>query len=276
MSNKVLQYSYRDVVALRSLAYLRQRDNLSLQKIRVSIRNLRRLGKEDHLSRYKLVKSGQTVVVVDGDEAIDLLRKPGHSLIAELVDVFEEFEGRVGQVLPFQHPVPGVAVDPEIRGGFPVIEGTRVGYDQIAGLMADDVPAEEISRFFPSVTAEAARAAQQFAAYVGKFEDCRLRRPSRGMRILLDENVPEPLISPLGWLLRDCEIMHGKRFKGIKDQQLYAEAKRSGYELIVTADINQLLDPEICKAIHRSGLHGVFFETGHSPPGPTSRLRQAL
>lgn len=169
-SNKVL-YSYRDVVALRSLAYLRGRNQLSLQKIRVSIRNLRDLGKTEHLSQYKLVKSGNTVIVVDGDEAIDLLRQPGHTVIAELVDVFDEFEGRVGHVLPLQRPLPGVAVNPEVLGGFPAIEGTRVGYDQVAGLMADNVSADEISRFFPSVTAEAARAAQEFAAYVGKFDD---------------------------------------------------------------------------------------------------------
>ncbi|AWS47893.1 DUF433 domain-containing protein [Streptosporangium sp. 'caverna'] len=168
-SNKVL-YSYRDVVALRSLAYLRQRNELSLQKIRVSIRNLRDLGKTEHLSEYRLVKSGNTVIVVDGDEAIDLLRKPGNSVLAELVHVFDAFEGRVGHVLPFQRPLPGVAVDPEIRGGFPVVEGTRVGYDQIAGLMSDNVPAERIADFFPSVNAEAARAAQKFADYVCRFE----------------------------------------------------------------------------------------------------------
>lgn len=167
--NRVL-YSYRDVVALRSLAYLRQRNGLSLQKIRVSIRNLRELGMTEHLSSYKLIQSGRTVIVVDGDEAIDLLRAPGNSVIAELVDVFDAFDGRVGAVLPFQEPVPGVIVDPAVRSGMPVVAGTRVSYDQVAALMDDDVAAEDIRRFFPRVTAEAARAAHAFAGYVREYE----------------------------------------------------------------------------------------------------------
>lgn len=163
-------YSYRDVVALRTIVYLRQKDATSLQGIRKAIRNLRELGMAAHLSEYKLVRVGDTIVLVEGEEATDLLKHPGNSVLAELVDVFGEFEGRVGQVLPFQRPVAGVLVDPEIRGGFPVIDGTRIGYDQVAGLMADSVPAEKIPQFFPSVTADAARAAQRFAAYVEKFE----------------------------------------------------------------------------------------------------------
>lgn len=165
--HKVL-YSYRDVVALRSIVYLRENDVTSLQSIRKSIKNLRALGKSEHLSEYKLVRSGSTIILVDGAEAIDLLRRPGNTMLARMVDVFGEFDGRVGRVLPFQQPVPGVVVDPEIRAGFPVVEGTRVGYDQVAGLMADDVPAEDIARFFPSVNAEGARAAQRFATYVSQ------------------------------------------------------------------------------------------------------------
>ncbi|MDP4501046.1 DUF433 domain-containing protein [Nonomuraea turcica] len=168
--HKVL-YSYRDVVALRSIVYLREKDTTSLQSIRKSIRNLRALGNIDHLSEYKLVRSGDTIVMVDGDEAIDLLRKPGNHMLAGMWDVFGEFEGRVGPVLPFLRPVPGVVLDPEVRSGFPIIEGTRVGYDQVADLMADDVPANEIARFFPSVTAEAARAAQRFAEYVSTYSN---------------------------------------------------------------------------------------------------------
>ncbi|GAA2308690.1 hypothetical protein GCM10010149_68510 [Nonomuraea roseoviolacea subsp. roseoviolacea] len=169
MPHKVL-YSYRDVVALRSIVYLRENDVTSLQSIRKSIKNLRALGKIEHLSTYKLVRSGDTIVLVDEDGAVDLLRQPGNAMLADLVDIFGEFDGRMGRVLPFQRPVPGVVVDPEVLSGFPVVEGTRIGYDQVAGLMADDVPAEEISRFFPSVDAEAALAAQRFADYVRRFD----------------------------------------------------------------------------------------------------------
>ena len=167
--HKVL-YSYRDVVALRSIAFLRENDMTSMQSIRKSIRNLRALGKIEHLSEYKLVRSDSTIVLVDGDEAVDLLRQPGNIVLATMVDVFSEFNGRMGHVLPFQRPVPGLVVDPEVCSGFPVVEGTRVGYDQVAGLMADDVPAEDIAQFFPSVNAEAARAAKRFADYVSTYD----------------------------------------------------------------------------------------------------------
>ncbi|RJL22036.1 DUF433 domain-containing protein [Bailinhaonella thermotolerans] len=167
-SNRVL-YSYKDVVALRSLAYLRQKEKLSLQKIRISVHNLRRLGKDAHLSEYKLIRMGDTVVVAEGGQTIDLLKRPGNYVVAELVDVFGEFEGRQGRVLPFQRPIRGVAVDPEVRAGYPVVEGTRVGYDQVAGLMRDNVPAEEVPMFFPSVTPESARAALEFDSYVNTY-----------------------------------------------------------------------------------------------------------
>lgn len=85
------------------------------------------------------------------------------------------------------------------------------------------------------------------------------------MRALLDENVPEPLIEPLEWLLHGHDIAHvGKRFKGIKDLQLYDKARRNRYDLIISADTSQLLDVDICKAIQRSGIHAVYFDTGVS------------
>lgn len=85
------------------------------------------------------------------------------------------------------------------------------------------------------------------------------------MRILLDENVPRQLVDPLSWLL-PVHVIHqvNRRFKGIKDEQLYDKAKRKNYELIISADGNQLYDERICKAIQRSGLHAAFVETGSS------------
>jgi hypothetical protein len=46
-------------------------------------------------------------------------------------------------------PKPEVAVDPDIRGGYPVIAGTRVPYDLIAGLLEDGVSAEDVAGFSP-------------------------------------------------------------------------------------------------------------------------------
>jgi uncharacterized protein (DUF433 family) len=67
-----------------------------------------------------------------------------------------------------------VAVDPAVRGGAPVIEGTRVPYGEVAALLRDGVPAERISGYCPSVTATAAQDAAGFADYVDSAELGRL------------------------------------------------------------------------------------------------------
>jgi len=88
------------------------------------------------------------------------------------------------------------------------------------------------------------------------------------MKLLLDENVDHPLLEPIRWLLR-----HGKsgssnvvdhvddvRWKSIKDKELYAKASRYGYDAVLSNDVSQLADPDICVAIKRSGLSVVFYE----------------
>jgi uncharacterized protein (DUF433 family) len=88
-------------------------------------------------------------------------------MIAEMVDILAGFTGPSGrEIVPLHNPKPGVAVDPQIRGGYPVIAGTRVPYDLVAALLADGIAAEDVSSFYPSVDAEAARGALAFARYV--------------------------------------------------------------------------------------------------------------
>lgn len=82
------------------------------------------------------------------------------------------------------------------------------------------------------------------------------------MKILLDEDVSHPLLDPLCWLLREHQIDRALDigWQGTKDPQVYAKAKRHGYELMLTNDSHQLADDKICKAIHRSKLHVVFYD----------------
>jgi len=68
-----------------------------------------------------------------------------------MLDILGRFRAQDGhEVLPLLRPVPGVAVDPEVRGGYPVVEGTRVPYDIVAGLVDDGLGPEEIAGFYPS------------------------------------------------------------------------------------------------------------------------------
>lgn len=163
-----IRYSFRDVIALRTIAYLR--DDVSLQKIRRAVANLRGLGERGHLAGYRLVALGDSIVLVDDDgEGLDLVAHPGQRLIVRMVDVLAPFENRQGLVVPdFLQPRPHIEVNDEILGGMPVIAGTRVPFEEVAGLLRDGVPAARVKEYFPHVSAQAAREAVDYADYVDR------------------------------------------------------------------------------------------------------------
>jgi uncharacterized protein (DUF433 family)/DNA-binding transcriptional MerR regulator len=160
-------YSFQDVLALRTFVYLRTRD-VPLQRVRKAIKSLRDLGQTEHLSSYSLLAVGRDVVWrISSDEAVALTGQPKNFVIAQMVDILAAFPGMRGrQVVPLYEPEPGVRVDPEVRGGYPVIDGTRIPYDLVAGLLADGMSESEATAFYPSVSPEAARGALAFARYV--------------------------------------------------------------------------------------------------------------
>lgn len=160
-------YSYRDIVALRTFVYLRE--SLSLQKIRRAVEKLRDLGESEHLSQYRLEAHGNSVFLVKDDADVDLVA--GQTLLIRLSDVARPFETQHGQhVRDLEQPTEYVTVNPQIRGGHPVISGTRVPFDAVSSLVQDGVPADQIKLFYPAVTTEAARSAVEFSEYVSRFE----------------------------------------------------------------------------------------------------------
>jgi uncharacterized protein (DUF433 family)/DNA-binding transcriptional MerR regulator len=163
-------YSFRDVLALRTFVHIRR--DVPLQRIRTAIGKLRDLGEVGHLSAYTLVTDGRTIQLVTEEEAVDLVRRPGQrQVVIVMGDVIEPFPIRAGVVVPhLLQPRANITVDPETQGGTPVIAGTRVPYDDVAGLMRDKVPADRIADYYPSVTPEAARDALDFALYVDSYD----------------------------------------------------------------------------------------------------------
>ena len=131
------------------------------------------MGATEHLSSYHLVAVGRDVVWKVSDEVlVDLTRYPGQQVIAQMADILAAFRGvHDREVVPLYRPKPGVVVDPEIRGGYPVIAGTRVPYDMVASLLEDGVTAEEVAGFYPAVSADAARGALAFARYVDGYRE---------------------------------------------------------------------------------------------------------
>ena len=168
-------YSFQDVLALRT--FVRLREDTSLQKIRAAIGHLRDLGEVGPLSSYRLVSDQRgDIQLVTQDQAVNLGTRPGQlQLVAVIGDVIEPFAVRAGVVVPhLLHPRPLLEVDPETQGGTPVIAGTRVPYDAVADLMRDGVEAEQVSKYYPAVTAEAARDALDFARYVDSYDPAQL------------------------------------------------------------------------------------------------------
>ncbi|RIV34115.1 DUF433 domain-containing protein [Micromonospora radicis] len=167
-ASRPVLYSFRDLIALRTFAYLR--GERSLQSIRRAVRTLADIGETEHLSSYRLVAQGKKSIALVRDEgAVDLVEKPGQSLtVVKLGDVLQSFPLGDVEVPNLLHPRQKISVDPEVRGGHPVVEGTRVPFEIIAGLVRDGVEPEEVADFYPSVSAEAARDAVDFADYVDR------------------------------------------------------------------------------------------------------------
>ncbi|MEN3609850.1 DUF433 domain-containing protein [Plantactinospora sp. ZYX-F-223] len=146
-----IRYSFRDLLAVRTLAKLRT--DVSLQKIRRAVANLKDLDNFDHLSNYTLVAERDTIVWVKDDQMIDIVRRPGQHMLVTMNDVLGEFVGWTGAtVVPLERPKPGLRIDPGVLRGYPVIEQTRIPFDTVSALAADGLDARSIRYFYPSVT----------------------------------------------------------------------------------------------------------------------------
>jgi hypothetical protein len=141
-ATRPIDYSFRDVIALRTCVRLRQ--EASLQRIRRALDALRiDLGLREHLSSYQLVADGSTIYLADSEQAVDLVRQKGNLVIQQFVEVLQPFYVQGRQIPALLEPREHIQVDPGVRGGEPVISGTRIPYDEVAALMRDGVAAED-------------------------------------------------------------------------------------------------------------------------------------
>ncbi len=116
-------YSFRDIIALRTFAWIR--GDHSLQMIRRMFDTLGELDMVEHPSAYKIVKLGSSLGVQRDDGVIiDVAKEPGQEVLGTLENVFAEFEGFKGRhVDDLLHPRRGVEVNPDRLGGWPTIAG---------------------------------------------------------------------------------------------------------------------------------------------------------
>jgi hypothetical protein len=86
------------------------------------------------------------------------------------------------------------------------------------------------------------------------------------VKILCDQDVPEPIVEPLRHLLRlrhDVDHVNTLGWAGKKDRFLLPDARKRGYSALLTNDSNQLEDPDETDAIRKSGLHHVRYSHRH-------------
>lgn len=158
---KRIEYSFRDLVALRS--FVRLRTEVSLQKVRKALTNLRGFDLTDHPSQYLLVTDGESVFLVQDDGAMDLVKRPGQQTLLTLEDIFRPFKNWQGkEVVDFQRPRRHLEVREQRLGGWPTIEHTRVAYDSVARLIEGGVLPEDVGHFYSSVDAAGANDAYSF------------------------------------------------------------------------------------------------------------------
>lgn len=162
-----LLYSFRNVVALRTV--VRLRSETSLQKVRRAFATMPALDFTDHPAKYRFGTDGRTIVVADNDgNTIDLVRNPGQYELLSLADIFKPFlTNRGDNVVDFLHPRERLEVHAGRMGGRPTIVETRIPYDTIAALMASgEVTPDDVSYYYPGVDPDAARDALDFHATV--------------------------------------------------------------------------------------------------------------
>jgi uncharacterized protein (DUF433 family) len=166
-SSRPLLYSFRDLVWLRTLVFLRSRT--SLQRISVARVNLDLVDLTEHPSKYRFATDGKTIIVDDGaGQVVDLVKRPGQAdsfTFEEISEAFQDFRGR--DVVDFRRPSRHIEVELKRLGGWPTVIGTRIPYDLVDRLVDNrTLFARDIPDYYPSVSIEAAEGAVLFAEKV--------------------------------------------------------------------------------------------------------------
>lgn len=152
--DKTHQYSFRDLIAARTLGLLRS--EFSAQAIKKAIKTLRSFDLTDHLAEYKIGHDGKVIVLEDRetDQILNLSKQNGQYRIFKLSEIWGSFTNFNGETVPpLEHPRPGITVNPERLGGWPTVGNSRIGYDLIANLVdGTTVTIEDIKHFYPTVS----------------------------------------------------------------------------------------------------------------------------
>lgn len=152
--SRPMLYSFRDIVALRTISKLRA--FTSLQRIARALRTLKEQELTDHLSEYRFAFDGKSIKLWDEENLMDLDKNPGQWELYTFEDIYAPFENFKGREVPdLLAPSPGITLSSGKLGGFPTVAGSRVPFNVIADLLEDeDLTTEEIQEFYPTVSTD--------------------------------------------------------------------------------------------------------------------------
>lgn len=162
-------YSFEDLVALRM--FVRLRKDTSLQRVRRAVAHLRDAHPDSHLSTHRLKAdpSGRTIVWLSPEgDYVDVVEKPGQpGFRVVMEEVFREFTTDDGRRVPdLAEPAKGLVIDAGVRGGYPVLAGTRLPFDAVASLAADGLTDDDIAALYPTATSTGIAGAVELAGLV--------------------------------------------------------------------------------------------------------------
>ena len=158
VSRRPLLWSYMDLLALRTIYWLRQPKSAfdrevpatSMSKVKRALEQLRRLDLdlfEDGRPTVAVTSQGEVAVNV---EAIALRLSDGQVLNPELVDIIGPFEGLEGAKGPdLLWPRPTVQILPRKISGAPHIAGTRLPTQSIYALRDRGFSVEQLAGIYP-------------------------------------------------------------------------------------------------------------------------------
>lgn len=166
VSQKPLLWSYTDLLALRTIYWLRQpktafeRDvpSTSMPKVRRALEQLKELALD-------LFEKGHPTISVTlaGDIVIDVEAMPlqlvgGQYLERDLVNIVGPFEGLEGTRGPdLLWPRPTVQILPGKISGAPHVAGTRVPTESIQALAARGLTIDQIAKVYPFISHDSLR-----------------------------------------------------------------------------------------------------------------------
>lgn len=160
--SRVKLWSYADLMALRTVYWLRRRKTTELgaeipptgmKLVRAAIERLRQVGEPLwHPERNSIWVDGEGVVHVRGIRGVETA--VGQQLLVDEVDLLAPFATEDGGKGPdLSHPRPTLCIVPGRLSGAPHIEHTRLETRALAALESDGLELTEIQALYPYVTA---------------------------------------------------------------------------------------------------------------------------